>query len=1597
MKLSRIVTAFSLCSLCLNIFADSGTSGTFLASPDFVDNPALTETNAYSFSVTLTDNDGIVVKDPSGLTNILLTCQDAACIDTPGQWKDIGPYTNTEATLYHDQGTIDRTVNSSYPGITRAMLCNGSELSDLYYTGATSAGAILPDNADLKSASIEFWIRPDASVLNNQISTLYETGGGTGIGIIIDHGVLKGATGFGIAEVSYDLNADSMSVLPYAPADEFFQVVMVTDLDNDINQLYVNGVKVDEASGNGITDWDGGDAAGVGHFQGTNHGGFQGNAAGTVYDTYYKGAIAAIRFYGVAMTPAQVLQNFKAITVPSASAGGSFEVAGIYNPGGSLVSGTGTPITLDSGGVVTLDSVSGNFTYDPTGIPDIEKLWKGCYITDTFTCQVTNSGGYASDAYVTVAVYGTSQSSDVSVETEEGVDNTLTASRLLAGDDLDHDDLDPFAAYYVNPDLLTEPYNTAGVWLNAGNGGRFFDATSETAHIIPVASGFGGIPYAVVNPGGIAKTVSFLAAGDMTLEIWFKPDFSSSGREVLYEFGGNGNGSALYYNADDNRVEAYIDGGTDGNSDFQLSAAIGGVSWHEFNQVVAVFDIDNGAAPDTLTLYLNNDPSAPFSSAGAVTASNPAGAIILMAGTDNAGIGVSANTAAANLNPPAFSGELAHIRIYEGILNGAQLAKAYDSIRRPLTAVTAATSLPGAIASLNGDGTLSYDTSAMTTNIPYGDTATDAISYQFTDSDGSTVSRTAPVIVAGAGSAIAIDDIITLGEDPTSTNFNPLLNDILSAGVIQTNAIVVADYRDDFTSGTNVSQVGDFRDINGYGWGYMWNAPTGWVDTLPYDGTSGEVTDTGAYQFLVWDGNRWAVNDDGVSTTGAPGEWIRWEPTGGHPGSGPLDGTGNTIQRRPIAAYTVGESGYYGLADTYLRKGSTAQNPIHVVVLANSTIKLSKIAPNATTIEFDCELGYLAAGDTVYVGVGPFISRGNDGFSIDYSIVKLAGPGARVSGAPGTLTTDGSTLTFTPNAGYEALAVGQSYTETLTYTVLDGGELTTATVTIEITGENDAPTTVADGVTIDEDTLTVGGDVLANDDDIDKGDELTLSVAAVQGAPGNVGSPVLTALGATATVNADGSFTYDTTLITNILNAMSIGMSTNDTFNYLVRDQHGLDAPTPATVTITITGVNDPVTATPNDYAINPDQTVYGNLITEDTGSGVDSDPDVNDVLTIQSIDTNGVIGIVKLEPQVSKLVGFRGKTTINGTTKTITYDPAGGTFANPVVFTTPPSRNETEPGTVKITNINPANGTFDIEFKEQRGDGAAGDGLDDNHADENISWMVFEAGEYQLPNGVRFEVGKVSTDAYRQDTGVQKWETVSYSTVFTNQPVVINQLQDWNDPFNELFSTRMNSSSPHSYATGSVKTNQFQVAMEDLEGDANDSNGYLGTIGWLAIEASSGTWDGNLYQAGVTPNNFTQAGTLNSFAVNFGTAPDMIACLATFAGGDPCNMRYDSLSGTQYKFYVSEDTYKEAEIGHAAEWATFLAIGGTDSKIYAYDLYPPAGSFSYDPAGRIDPSVSGSVVETFTYTVTDSNGSTDTKTVTITVQAPGGTLMILR
>lgn len=215
------------------------------------------------------------------------------------------------------------------------------------------------------------------------------------------------------------------------------------------------------------------------------------------------------------------------------------------------------------------------------------------------------------------------------------------------------------------------------------------------------------------------------------------------------------------------------------------------------------------------------------------------------------------------------------------------------------------------------------------------------------------------------------------------------------------------------------------------------------------------------------------------------------------------------------------------------------------------------------------------------------------------SVVVTSGP------ANGTIAVDAGTgdVTYTPNANFNG-------SDSFEYQVCDAEPTPLcdfATVNVTINPVNDAPVAKNDAATTDEDT-PLNGDVLVDngngaDSDID-GD--ALSVTAIDGNAADIGNPVTLASGATITLNADGSFTFEPTGVAT--QALGNGASLVDTFTYTISDGNG--GTDTATASITINGVNDDPIAVDDMPSITEDavpNTVMGNVFMND--SDVETDP----------------------------------------------------------------------------------------------------------------------------------------------------------------------------------------------------------------------------------------------------------------------------------------------------------------------------------------------------------------------------------------------------
>src|SRR5438034_397776 len=163
--------------------------------------------------------------------------------------------------------------------------------------------------------------------------------------------------------------------------------------------------------------------------------------------------------------------------------------------------------------------------------------------------------------------------------------------------------------------------------------------------------------------------------------------------------------------------------------------------------------------------------------------------------------------------------------------------------------------------------------------------------------------------------------------------------------------------------------------------------------------------------------------------------------------------------------------------------------------------------------------------------------------------------------ADGQVGYDAATLTAAFKAQMQALAVGETLTDTFTYAIrLGNGTLSWTTATIQFAGANDKPviTSLAQSSTVQEDlTLTATGKVTSSD--VDNG-----ATAAYSGnATGTYGSFAVNA--------ATGVWTY--TLDNANHQNLAQGESHTETFTVTVTDDKGATAT--QDVTITVTGTND--------------------------------------------------------------------------------------------------------------------------------------------------------------------------------------------------------------------------------------------------------------------------------------------------------------------------------------------------------------------------------------------------------------------------------------
>ena len=250
--------------------------------------------------------------------------------------------------------------------------------------------------------------------------------------------------------------------------------------------------------------------------------------------------------------------------------------------------------------------------------------------------------------------------------------------------------------------------------------------------------------------------------------------------------------------------------------------------------------------------------------------------------------------------------------------------------------------------------------------------------------------------------------------------------------------------------------------------------------------------------------------------------------------------------------------------------------------------------------------------------------RDPDGDTIVVSQVNGAAIGGAIalaSGASVTMNANG-TFVYNQNGAFNGLQVGQIGNDSFQYTISDGnGGTDTATASIRINGENDAPIAVDDTFSVAE-GASLNRDVtpaLAGQDRDPDGDVIV--VTQVNGAA--IGGAIALASGASVTMNADGAFVYDQN---GAFSGLATGATATDTFDYTISDGNG--GTDTATASITVTSTNAAPIAVDDNFSVN-----RGNGLDRDVTPGTvgqDSDPN-GDVINVVSVNGGGIGGPIAL------------------------------------------------------------------------------------------------------------------------------------------------------------------------------------------------------------------------------------------------------------------------------------------------------------------------------------------------------------------------------
>jgi PKD repeat protein len=223
--------------------------------------------------------------------------------------------------------------------------------------------------------------------------------------------------------------------------------------------------------------------------------------------------------------------------------------------------------------------------------------------------------------------------------------------------------------------------------------------------------------------------------------------------------------------------------------------------------------------------------------------------------------------------------------------------------------------------------------------------------------------------------------------------------------------------------------------------------------------------------------------------------------------------------------------------------------------------------------------------------------------------------------------------------------------------------------------------------------------------------------------------------------------------------------------------------------------------------------------------------------------------------------------------------------FNKPVVVAKALSYNNTSQAVVRIRNVDSTG--FDICVQNY---------LDGLHSQEEVSYLVMDAGNYMLADGTRIEAGAISTNT-------KSFKTFYFHQAFKVVPVLITSISTYNEA--DTVTNRLKA----------INKKRFKFRLQE-QGSIKSQRHTYESINYIAWEPSAGTKDGWDFQVSKT-NSINSQFKYVPFAQPFLSIPSFIADIQTAnENGSAAELRWQNKDqfGVQVKIEESDNTAHRRE-----------------------------------------------------------------------------------